>query len=428
MSNNLAAVLDQRSVEPVLQDGAIATRASVGRPALTLYDNLDAVESEWRRFEQAADCTPFQTFDWLAAWFRHVGVRSNVTPAIVVGRDNDGEPLFLLPLAVERGFVRRLTWLGSDLCDYNAPLLGKDFSVRVPAGEFPKLWRAVCALLQSRPGHRHDLVALTKIPEAVGTQPNPFMALPVNLNPSNAYAAELHGTWDEYYRERRSSATRRRDRTKLKRLGEFGEVRFITPDVRDDIVSTLDTLMEQKARSFARMGVTNLFARPGWREFFVDIATDPRTQHLVHVSRLDAGSIWAATNLGLMFRGCYYHVLASYDDGDTSRFGPGAAHLRDLLRYAIEHDLHRFDFTIGDERYKREWSDTISSLYDYMAAATVRGWPEVARARIARNLKRFIKQNETLWGLFSRARSVFGSRAAVGTTPDVRKSPPIAPD
>jgi CelD/BcsL family acetyltransferase involved in cellulose biosynthesis len=121
-------------------------------------------------------------------------------------------------------------------------------------------------------------------------------------------------------------------------------------------------------------------------------------------------------------------VLASYDDGETSRFGPGAAHLRDLLRYAIEHGLHRFDFTIGDERYKREWSDVTSSLYDYMVAATVRGWPEVARARAARSLKRFIKQNETLWTLFSKVRSVFGSRAATDAPPDVRKSPPIAPD
>ena len=78
---------------------------------------------------------------------------------------------------------------------------------------------------------------------------------------------------------------------------------------------------------------------------------------LVHVSRLDVGSTWSAINLGLMFRGTYCHVLASYDDGETSRFGAGVAHLRELMRYSIERGLKHFDFTIGDERYKLEWSD-----------------------------------------------------------------------
>jgi CelD/BcsL family acetyltransferase involved in cellulose biosynthesis len=428
MSNNLAAVLDERRVETVSQDGALSVSADLARPALALYDSLGAIEPEWRQFEQAADCTPFQTFDWLAAWCRHVGHRTNIAPAIVVGRDADGELLFLLPLAVERGVARRLTWLGSDLCDYNAPLLGKRFSDRMQTVGFPTVWRAVRALLQSRPSHRHDLVALTKMPATIGAQANPFMTLSVTLNPSNAYATDLHESWEEYYRTKRSSATRRRDRTKLKRLGEFGEIRFVTPETRGDIARSLDTLMVQKARSFARMGVTNLFARPGWRDFFLDVATGPNTRHLVHVSRLDAGSIHAATNLGLTFRGCYYHVLASYDDGETSRFGPGAAHLRELLRYAIERGMHRFDFTIGDERYKREWSDATEPLYDYIAAATLRGWPAAAATHIACRLKRFIKQNEALWAVLSGARSSLGSRFGAGAKPDVRKSPPIAPD
>ncbi len=76
------------------------------------------------------------------------------------------------------------------------------------------------------------------------------------------------------------------------------------------------------------------------------------------MSRLDVGPTLAAANYGLIFRGRYYHVLASYDDGPVSRFGPGAAHLHDLMRYAIEHGCNEFDFTIGDEPYKHDWCDT----------------------------------------------------------------------
>src|SRR5205085_7341265 len=119
-----------------------------------------------------------------------------------------------------------------------------------------------------------------------------------------------------------TSATSRRDRTNLKRLGEIGEVRFVDPQASADVASTLDTLIAQKSKQFARMGVADLFARPGYVQFLRELISAPAGQRLVHVSRLDVGTTWAAVNLGLIHRDCYYHVLASYDDGDVSRFVP----------------------------------------------------------------------------------------------------------
>jgi CelD/BcsL family acetyltransferase involved in cellulose biosynthesis len=420
-----------------LQPMPAAGPARPARPEaieLLAFDNLDEVELEWRRFEATADCTPFQTFDWASAWCRHVGSRLRARPAVVVGRREDGQTLFLMPFAVLPGVVSRLTWLGSDLCDYNAPLLARDFPEVVPDDRFPRVWGEIRRLLQDLPQYRHDLIELTKLPEAVGSQPNPFLNLPTGLNPRNAYAADLPRSWDEFYELKRSSATRRRDRTKLKRLAEFGEVRLVEPAERFDLACTVEVLAEQKGRAFSRMGVDNMFVRPGWQEFYLDIATNPRTRELVHVSRLDVGPFWSAINLGLVHRESYYHILASYDDGEVSRFGPGVAHLRDLLRLAIERGLKRFDFTIGDERYKLEWSDHKLALHDHIAAATARGWPVAAAVTGRRRLKRLIKQNDTLWSLVGRARSAFGARpaATVGDDAVVKtvhgKSPPIAPE
>jgi CelD/BcsL family acetyltransferase involved in cellulose biosynthesis len=410
MSEPLQAFLADRHVHPYSAAVEAAPRtiaAAARRPvAIEIYDGLEAVEEVWRQLEASADCTVFQSFDWLSCWHRHIGRRLKVRPAIVVGRRAGGEPLFLMPLALVPGVVRRLTWLGSNLCDYNAPLLAADFSDHVTAAEFGELWSGICRELQKRPQHRHDLIELTKMPERVAAQANPFVWLDVGLNPSGAHFTPLQGSWDEFYHAKRSSATRRRDRTKRKRLGEFGEVRFITAQEPDDVARTLEILIEQKSKAFARMGVPNIFGRFGHREFFFDLATNPRSRHLVHVSRLDVGSTCAAANLGLVFSDTYYHVLASYDDGDAARFGPGAAHLRDLLCYAIERGLRCFDFTIGDERYKLEWSEGTLRLYDLVAPASMRGWPVAALAGARRRLKRIIKQNPVLWSTFSRLRSV----------------------
>src|SRR5206468_2252430 len=105
------------------------------------------------------------------------------------------------------------------------------------------------------------------------------------------------------------------------------------------------------------------------------------------------------------FRDGYYHILASYDDGEVSRFGPGAAHLRELLRYAIARGLKRFDFTIGDEPYKRDWCESEQRLHDYSAAVTWRGWPSAVVSGSWRRMKRAIKQSAPLWNAVVRMRS-----------------------
>ena len=116
------------------RDAARATQPAI---EIAIHHQLDAVEPEWRQFEQSADCTAFQAFDWLAAWCRHIGPLTRTQPAIVVGRD-DGATLFILPLAVTPGAVRRLTWLGSDLCDYNGPLLAQGMRVAADARALPR--------------------------------------------------------------------------------------------------------------------------------------------------------------------------------------------------------------------------------------------------------------------------------------------------
>ena len=249
------------------------------------------------------------------------------------------------------------------------------------------------------------------MPETVGAQQNPMRHLGGTMTPSGAYLTHLTGDWETFYTTKRSSATRRRDRTKRKRLGELGEVKFVNPESDSETLRTLDTLMAQKARWFAHMGVVNLFAKPGYAEFYRALASDPATRHLVHVSRLDVGATAAAVNLGLTYRDCYYHLLASYDDGEVSRFGPGAAHLHDLLHYAIDRGLRIFDFTIGDERYKRDWCDTELKLYDYIAAATWRGALVAMPMLAAQRLKRWIKQTPVVWNAFSAARAFIGSLA-----------------
>jgi len=331
-----------------------------------------------------------------------------------------------LPLAMERRWLaRRLTWLGSELCDYNGPLLSSRFAEHIRADRFVALWDEILLLLRSDPQLRFDLIDLPKMPAEVGGQLNPFMALGPTLDPSGAHLANLGANWDAFYASKRSSSTRKRERRQFKHLAGFGEVKFVEPSTKQDIERTLEALFAQKAVSFARMGVENFLARPGYKEFFRDIATDPEAKTFTHVSRLDVGSTMAGTSFGLKFRGRYYLLLSSYQDGDLSRFGPGRAHLQELLRHAIETGMGQFDFTVGDEPYKRDWSDVTMPLYGHFSATTPMGLPMVLTTLAFRRAKRTIKQSPLLWRLFSDARQRLATWRGRSSA---NKSPPVSED
>jgi CelD/BcsL family acetyltransferase involved in cellulose biosynthesis len=260
---------------PIAPAPGLVGRAARTGLLLSVHSDLAAMEPEWRAFERTAAATAFQSFDWLAKWQRHIGSRQGTRPAVVLGRDGAGALLFIFPLALERRrLARQLCWLGGNLCDYHAPLLGEGLRAHLAAEGFAPLWHDVLALLRSSPLFRFDLIDLQQMPETVGGEVNPFGDLNVTLHPSGAHIARLTGDWEKFYASKRSSANRKVERKKLKQMAERGEIAFADAHDGIDAVHVIDVLMAQKGRALARMGIENFLLRPGYRDFFLDLATD----------------------------------------------------------------------------------------------------------------------------------------------------------
>ena len=378
--------------------------------SLHFYNTLDHARADFEALQSVGEQTAFQNFLWLSAWQRRIGAHRGVVPAIIIGRGRDGTVIFAFALGIEtRGAIRRLTWLGSDQCDYNAPTLSKAFPQYVAPDEFSLLWERILTLLQTQAGHPIDVVDLAKMPEEIGGQANPLLALTTSPNPSGAYITALGDDWETFYAAKRSSQTRKKERRQLKHLAEFGAVQFVDVQDAQERRQTLELLFTQKSRALARMGAKDIFAAPEHRAFYADVLTDADNRDLVHVGRLDIGSKTVAIMVGLTAHGRFYLILSSYDDGDVSKYGPGRALLHELMRYAIARRFQCFDFTIGDEAYKLDWSDKRLVLHDHLAAITVRGHAAVALTTGLRAIKRFIKQTPALWRVFSKARTIAAS-------------------
>ncbi|MCX7315159.1 MAG: GNAT family N-acetyltransferase [Alphaproteobacteria bacterium] len=249
-----------------------------------------------------------------------------------------------------------------------------------------------------------DLIDLDKMPAMIREQANPFCALSVTPHVNNAYSTALAADWETFYESKRSASTRRSDRKKQRRITEFGELRFGTAEGRDEIAKTLDALIEKKRVSYAKLGVDNMFERPGYRDFYLDLATGEHSAPMTHLSRIDVGAEVAAANFGLVHRGTYIYLLAGYNDGEVGRFGPGSMQLLEIFQYAIARGMKVFDFTIGDEPYKRDWNDTETQLYDHASPVTLRGWMAFIRFRAMREIKRHVRKNPAIWAVARKVR------------------------
>jgi len=378
--------------------------------SVRISTELRDVERTWKSFEEYADGTVFQSFDWLSQWQRHIGAPANVMPVIAIASDEGGVPLIILPLSIrQQGRLRHLTWLGDDLCDYNGPLLSPLFGRFVCGHEFIALWRRILGAIRGDNRLKFDLVSLQRLPEMIGMQRNPFLSLPLLPNTFGAHLATLGTNWDEFYQARRPAKDRKVDRRKFRNLAKYGELRFIEPKEPNAIARTMDLLIRQKRDSYARIQARDIFARPGYCEFFKSISILPALASVVHVTRLDVGDMPVATGFGLCYKSRYYLVLSSYEDNRLALYSPGRAHLCDLMRWAIARRCKLFDFTIGDEPYKREWSDIEVRLFDLLQGVTLLGWLSIAGKGAMRRADLFICKRPALRGPLSRIRRQLGA-------------------
>ncbi len=137
-----------------------------------IFDDLPAAEPHWRALEHEQTLTsPYQRYDLLSLWQRHVGEASGVTPFIVVAFNAGGAPLFLWPLGarVLAGF-RVVEFLGGKHANFNMALWRRDAAAKIGADDL----RVVLGRLSGRA----DIVKLTNQPLTWAGTTNPIALLP----------------------------------------------------------------------------------------------------------------------------------------------------------------------------------------------------------------------------------------------------------
>ena len=384
-----------------LPTGGRAQRATDRRIArIEIFNDMAAAEASWRALEDSDSlATPYQSFDFLKHWQRHVGSNADIRPFIVVGFSGTGEPLFLWPLGARPiGGLVGLEFLGGKHANFNMALWRRDVAATIGA---EGVWTA----LKQLSGHA-DVLRLTNQPLTWGGATNPFALLPHQRAANFGFSGALVSDFEALLRSRTNADTRKKMRKKERALSGFGTVRFERALKPDDVRRVLDAFFKQKRARMRSLGMSDAFGQPGVRRFIEAAANEvlPVGKPLIELYALSVDDIIVATMGGIVGGGRFCAMFNSIIQGRFAAESPGEQLILNLVRSCCERGLLTFDLGIGEARYKNLLCGDAEPLFDSYIALSPAGRLLSHGFKAGAIVKRAIKTQPALWSLVGRAR------------------------
>lgn len=382
----------------------------VNRMTLELYENPEAIETEWRVLERDALNSLHQGWDWCRSWARTHG-----RPLAILRGERAGRTLFVLPLdiATQRG-VRIASFIASDHSNLNTGLIVPSFRRGDAFADPQAFFATISTLLKGRA----DLVALRNLPLAWRGTVNPFAALGAVDNRNSSFQLPLLGDMESTLRQLNAKRRRKKFRNQQRRLESLGGYEHVIATTPEDKAALLDLFFQQKAVRFAALGLPDVFRDEETKAFFhalVQVKGDGRHAPLkLHALRLKGeheGHIAAIAGLSLNGD----HVLCQFGSIDESRAAdtsPGEFLFWLMIEQSNQEGYALFDFGVGDQLYKRSWCAAETTLHDLLI-------PVSGLGRAARTVelgvihaKAFIKRHRWIYNAIQKLRA---GRNSTGT-------------
>lgn len=344
-----------------------ATAISASAWKVTVHNHYAELEAIWRRMETEGHCTIFQTFDWAACWY-DTAISSGETEPLIVVVSREESPVWILPLCLHRKKgLRIITFADLGVADYTAPVMARG----APSDQktVRAMLKAVFAALPPC-----DAISMEKIAEKVNGVPNPLLLLRgLEIFSVRCHGIRLLKPWPELSEkimQRRLYSIIKRQRNKLASQGEIKIEHHYSPEALSPI---LDELMELRRARFGAIGLPDM--PPIWKRFYRQLVMRQCKGFNATITTLTVSGEAIAICFGLTRGNVYYGILPTFKLGKWERYRPGMLLFNAMLTSFAEETGGEgyFDFTVGDENYKKRFGAESHPLYEWMAPRSVAG-------------------------------------------------------
>ncbi len=355
------------------------------------------IHAAWEKL--GADCTSgvSQTARWFKLWQSEVN-----QDCLVAALYDKDQPVFILPLEIHRtGPLHIAIYVGGPHANCNFPAISSNHAIN--EGELRSLFNA---LHHARPDI--DLVSLTRQLGELGGVINPLMQLTSKVNANVSLGITLDRNFETILARSNSKRKKKKHRHTMRRFDEAGRFSVVTATTPEETSAMLDNYFKCKATRLAKAGIKNTYDPVGVKAFFKRLFAEevveasPRFEvkalTVAGEYRAVLGKSYAARQTFIDFVGITEDDLISASPGEFLFFEDIAA--------SCKADLGIYSFGIGDEPYKRSWSDIELPTYDTDISLTAKGKIFQIWLLMRRKLVRMIKKNQSVWSNVKKIRSI----------------------
>lgn len=389
----MAAAIDSRTA----QAGHWSKASRIA--AVDILPDLGSAEAIWRELEGRHSAhTPYQRFDFLAAWQRQVGARDGAAPFIAIASDAERRPLALLPLACRRSCgVNVASFMGGKHSTFNMALWDRDFAAGADAAD-------AAALMSGIAEHGGaDVLALYQQPLAWRELRNPLALLPHQPSINDCPVLVMEPGAEPATRI--SNSFRRRLKGKERKL-QPQPVRYYVATEDAEIARLLDWFFQVKPLRMAEQKLPNVFADPGV-EAFVRAACLARLEcggRAIDIHALECETEVIAIFAGVADGHRFSMMFNTYTVSGNAKYSPGLILMRDIIDHYAASGYRALDLGIGSDDYKRLFCKNDEPIFDSFIPLTARGRMAASAMGGLNRAKRMVKQNPALFGMAQKLR------------------------
>jgi CelD/BcsL family acetyltransferase involved in cellulose biosynthesis len=382
-----AAAIDSR-IERV---APISRAARIAR--VEIFQTFDAAAGAWHSLDGADRiATPYQRFDFLNAWQRHVGEYLALKPRIVVAYDDAGAPVALLPLVIEHAYGLSVACFpGGKHVTFNMPIWRRDFADHATAETMQSLVHMIAAADPTI-----DALALMRQPQSWNGLPNPLALLggQASVNECPLLVIDPRAGPSS----RISNSFRRRLNHKERKLKANSGFRYTIAQTADDARRLLDAFFAVKPVRLAQQGLPNVFAEPGNEPFLREVAEiglgTKRPSLEIHALECDDEVITVFAGVADDKR--FSMMFNTYTLSANSRYSPGLILIRNIVDHYASRGFTSLDLGIGADDYKLLFCKHREPVLDSFIALSTRGRVLSLWLSLEAYGKRFVKRSHHL--------------------------------
>lgn len=371
-------------------------RDIAGRAAVTVCTHaaaLDEVVPEWRAlWSRCPDATPFQSPDWLVAWWRTFGARRPSALPHAEARSprtetfhspaKSQEPapnLWTLLVRTEEGHLVGVAPLYVSVNEglRVVRLIGAGVSDRLEVLAEPGWSRFVCERITAELGghpERWDVAEFQQLPEDSLLLRTGDPSCAETVPGESCPVAVLTGAESAAPSQRLLSNLQQDERRIARRYGQL----WIDAVGPDGFAPFMSELRHLHAARWMDRGETGVLGDEDVWEFHVNAAREHLESGIARLYALRLGDRIAGAYYGFCDRGRAYYYLGGFDP-EYRQFGIGNLLVAHAMNEARAEGAESFDFLRGREAYKYRWGARDVPMYSrrlYREAFLRRGAPE----------------------------------------------------